>query len=173
MEQWISLHSRLTNVVVVENRFTCFRDAGDQWGGPVPRSQELPAVYFVSALDTIKAYTNVLPWSNGALATIPNHPASGKFPWVGYTPTEPWTACVDSSSFGAGVYTPVATSFLAGKAGKGSNWNAFDAATMYIAPLGRYSFATNASFNYRYYLVVGKLATIRSAVYELRLRGDR
>jgi len=167
MEQWISLHPTLTNVVVVDNRFTCFRGNNDQWGGPVPCAQELPAVYFVSELGTIKAYTNNLPWRNGVLATIPHHPSSGKFPWVRYTPTEPWTACVNSSNFGAGVYTPIATSFLAGKAGKGTSWNTFDDSTMYIAPLGRYSFTTNTVFRYRYYLIVGDLAAIRYTVYTL------
>lgn len=167
MEQWITLHPTLTNVVVVDNRFTCFRDAKDQWGGPASLSQELPAVYFVSALGTIKAYTNNLPWRNGALATIPNSPSSGKFPWVRYTPTEPWTACVNPSNFGAGVYTPIATSFLAGKAGKDSSWKTFDDSTMYIAPLGNHAFVTNSLFSYRYYLIVGDLPTIRSAVYTL------
>jgi len=167
MEQWICIHPTLANVVVVDNRFTCFRDANDKWGGPVMHSQELPAVYFVSALDTIKSYTNNLPWRNGALATIPNSPSSGKFPWVRYTPTESWTACINSSSFGAGVYTPIATASLAGKAGQASSWNTFDASTMYIAPVGEYSFVTNTIFNYRYYLIVGDLSAIRRAVYTL------
>lgn len=39
----LTLHPVLTNVVVVDNRFTCFRDANDQWGGPASLSQELPA----------------------------------------------------------------------------------------------------------------------------------
>jgi len=167
MEQWISIHPTVTNVVVVDNRFTCFRDPNDQWGGPVLHNQELPAVYFVSALDTIKAYTNNLPWQNGALATIPNSPSSGKFPWVGYIPTESWTACINSSNFGAGVYTPIATASLAGKSGQSSSWNSFDASTMYIAPVGKYSFVTNTIFSYRYYLIVGDLSSIRTAVYKL------
>ncbi len=167
MEQWISLHPTLPNVVVVDNRFTCFRDPNDPWGGPVLRDQELPAVYFVSALNTIKAYTNNLPWADEPLVTIPNTPASGSFPWVRYTPTEEWTACISTTGFGAGVYTPVATNFLAGKYGAGSTWNTFDSSTMYIAPLGRYAFDTNSVFCYRYYLIVGDLSTIRSNVYTL------
>ena len=168
MEQWITLHPTLTNVVVVDSRFTCFRDPNDEWGGPVTRNQELPAVYFVSALNTIKAYTNNLPWSTNALVTIPNSPSSGTFPWVSYKPTEEWTACVDVSSFGAGVYTPIATTaFLAGKAGSASSWNTYDGSTMYIAPIANRAFTANSVFSYRYYLAVGSLSAIRSAFYIL------
>jgi len=172
MEQWISLHPTLTNVVVVYSRLTCFRNPNDEWGAPVVRNQELPAVYLVSALNTIKAYTNALPWQSHTLSTIPNTPASGTFPWVRYTPTEPWTACVDGTGFGAGVYTPIATSFLAGKSGSAVVWDTANSSTMYISPLGNYAFATNSVFSYRYYLIVGNLTSIRAAVYTLRSESD-
>lgn len=172
MEQWISLHPALTNVVVVYSRLTCFRDPNDEWGAPVMRNQELPAVYLVSALNTIKAYTNALPWQNHTLSTIPNTPSSGTFPWVRYTPTEAWTACVDGTGFGAGVYTPIATSFLAGKSGSAVVWDTANSSTMYISPLGNYAFTTNSVFSYRYYLIVGNLTAIRTAVYTLHSASD-
>jgi len=52
MEQWISIHPTLNHVVIVDCRFSCFRDTNDAWGGPHTRDQELPALYFVSALNT-------------------------------------------------------------------------------------------------------------------------
>ena len=137
MEQWISLHPTMPNVVAVDCRFTSFRDANDAWGAPALRDQELPALYFVSTLNTIKAYTGNAPWTNGELATIPNSPSSGTFPWSFYDPTEPWTACVDANGSGVGVYTPIATRFLAGKYGAGVTTNPFDISTMYVAPLGQ------------------------------------
>lgn len=168
MEQWISIHPTLNHVVIVDCRFSCFRDTNDAWGGPLARNQELPAVYFVSALNTIKAYTGGSPWTGDALATIPNSPSSGTFPWSKYTPTEPWTACVDATDTGAGVYTPIATSFLAGKHGKGVSTSPTDGSTMYIAPIGNHAFGYNSVFTFRFYLMVGSLTTIRNSVYRLR-----
>ena len=168
MEQWISIHPTLNHVVIVDCRFSCFRDTNDAWGGPHTRDQELPALYFVSALNTIKAYTGGSPWTGDALATIPNSPSSGTFPWSRYTPTEPWTACVDATNTGAGVYTPIATSFLAGKHGKGVSTSPTNASTMYIAPIGNHAFGANSVFTFRFYLVVGSLTTIRDSVYTLR-----
>ena len=168
MEQWISLHPTLPNVVTVDCRFTSFRDADDAWGAPAMRDQELPALYFVSTLNTIKAYTGNAPWTNGELATIPNSPSSGTFPWSYYDPTEPWTACVDENGSGVGVYTPIATTFLAGKYGAGVTTNPFDVSTMYIAPLGQYAFQADTVFSYRFYLILDNLPAIREAVYTLR-----
>ena len=172
MEQWISLHPTLPNVVAVDCRFTSFRDPDDAWGSPVLRDQELPAVYLVSALNSIKAYTGNAPWTNGELATIPNTPSSGTFPWSFYNPTEPWTACVDANGSGVGVYTPIATQFLAGKYGSGVTTNPFDISTMYVSPLGKYAFEADSIFSYRFYLIIGDLQGIREAVYTLHAATD-
>lgn len=168
MEQWISIHPTLSNVVVVDCRFSCFRDHNDAWGGPLERNQELPAVYLVSSLNTIKAYTGSSPWTRGALDTIPNSPSSGTFPWSRYVPTEPWTACVDSANTGAGVYTPIATNFLAGKSGAAVSTSPTNASTMYIAPIANQAFDYNSVFTYRFYLAVGSLTAIRDSIYAVR-----
>ena len=115
IEQWISLHTSLSNVVIVDCTLTCFRDTNDEWGVAGAEDQELPACYFVACLNTIMSYTGGSPWQNGALSTIPNSPSSGTFPWTRYTATEQWSACVNSSSSGAGVYTPVSTGFAGGQ----------------------------------------------------------
>ncbi len=162
MEQWISFHTALSNVVIVDSKFTCFRDSGDEWGTSGTRDQELPACYFVACLGTIWSCTNSTPWQSGALATITN-----SFPWTRYTPTEQWSACVNSSSWGAGIYTPISTASLAGKAGSDTTCSTTSGSTMYIAPLGRYAFGRTSTFSYRYYLVVGTLSEIRSVVYAL------
>ncbi len=167
MEQWISFHPSLSNVVIVDSKFLCFRDSNDEWGVSGLKDQELPACYFVACLNTIKSYTNSAPWQDGAMSTIPNSPGSGTFPWVRYTPTEKWSACVNSSSWGAGVYTPVSTTSLAGKAGTSNTCKTSDSSTMYVSPLGQYAFGRTSTFSYRYYLIVGSLSEIRSAAYTL------
>jgi hypothetical protein len=162
IELWIGFHPTLSNVVVVDNLFTCFRDASDEWGGPVSRHQEVPACYFVACLNTIKSYTGNAPWQNGALATVPN-----VFMWTNFVPTEQWAACVDPSQFGVGIYTPGCTSMNAGKFGAGVTCKTFDGSTMHMAPLITRAFDRTSVYRYRCFLAVGQLPAIRSAFYHI------
>jgi hypothetical protein len=162
IELWIRFHPTLPHVVVVDNLFTCFRDANDEWGGPVKRSQEVPACYFVSALNSIQSYTGKSPWQHDALATIPN-----VFMWTNFVPTEHWAACVNTAGFGVGIYTPDCTRMNAGKFGSRVTTNTFDSSTMHIAPLVTQAFDHASVYRYRCFLAVGPLADIRSAFYRL------
>jgi len=162
IELSISFHPTLSNVVVVDNIFTSFRDANDAWGGPVKRHQEIPACYFVSCLNTIRSYTGNTPWQNASLSTIPN-----VFMWTNFVPTEQWAACVNASEFGVGVYSPEAQSMNAGKAGAGVTCNTFDGSTMHIAPLVTKAFDAKSVYAYRCFLAVGQLSVIRSAFYQI------
>ncbi len=165
IELWIGFHPTLSNVVVVDNRFTSFRDAADAWGGPAPRPQEIPACYFVSCLSAIRSYTGTTPWQNAPLAPIPN-----VFMWTNFIPTEQWAACVNASEFGVGIYSPDATSMNAGKFGTGVTCNTFDGSTMHIAPLVTKAFDRTSVYGYRCYLAVGQLAAIRSAFYQIHAK---
>ncbi len=162
IELSIGFHPTLSNVVVVDNRFTCFRDAGDAWGGPVKRPQEIPACYFVSCLNHIRSYTGTMPWQNAALSTIPN-----VFMWTNFVPAEQWAACVNGSEFGVGIYTPDATSMNAGQAGKRVTCDTFDGSTMHLAPLVSKAFDHTSTYAYRCFLAVGQLTVIRSAFYQV------
>ena len=162
IELWIGFHPALSNVVVLDNLFTCFRDDDDEWGGPVGQRQEIPACYFVSCLNTIKSYTGNTPWQNGALATIPN-----VFMWTNFVPTEQWAACVNASEFGVGIYTPEATRMNAGKFGTSVTPDTFDSSTMHMAPLVTKAFDRASVYRYRCFLAVGQLPAIRSAFYQI------
>jgi len=74
MEQWISFHTSLSNVVIVDSTFTCFRDSNDEWGISGAKDQELPACYFVACLNTIKSYTNSIGHHPEHLSVDPLHP---------------------------------------------------------------------------------------------------
>lgn len=165
IELTIRFHSSLSNVVVVDNRFTCFREADDEWGGPVNRQQEIPACYFVSCLNHLRSYTGDTPWQNDALATIPN-----VFLWTNFVPREQWAACVNDAGFGVGIYTPEATSMNAGKFGRAVTCDPFDSSTMHLAPLVRRAFDRHSVYSYRCFVAVGSLSMIRSAFYELHAR---
>jgi hypothetical protein len=162
IELWIGFRPALSNVVVVDNLFTSFRDEGDAWGGPAKRHQEIPACYFVSCLNSIRSYTGSAPWQNASLATIPN-----VFMWTNFVPTEQWAACVDASEFGVGIYSPDATGMNAGKFGAGVTCKTFDSSTMHIAPLVTKSFDRKSVYGYRCFLAVGQLPAIRSAFYRI------
>lgn len=167
IELWIGFHPTLPHVVVVDNLFTCFRDANDEWSGPVKLSQEVPACYFVSSLNSIRSYTGNAPWQNAALATIPN-----VFMWTNFVPTEQWAACVNVSGFGVGIYTPGCTRMNAGKFGTGVTTNTFDGSTMHIAPLVSKAFDRTSVYGYRCFLAVGQLPAIRSAFYQIHERPE-
>ncbi len=156
IELWIRFHPTLPRVVVVDNRFTCFRDEGDEWGGPVSLQQEIPAAYFVTSLHTIQSYTGPNPWKNDALSTIPS-----VFMWTNFVPSEQWAACVDSSGFGVGIFSPESTAMNAGRAGNVTTTNTMHSSTMHIAPLVRKAFDRRSTFEYRCFLAVDSLAEIR------------
>ncbi len=156
IELWIRFHPTLPHVVVVDNRFTCFRDDNDEWGGPVSLQQEIPACYFVTSLHTIRSYTGPKPWQNDALSTIP-----AVFMWTNFIPTEKWAACVDGSGFGVGIFSPDATGMNAGRAGNVTTTNTMHSSTMHIAPLVRKAFDRRSTYEYRCFLAVDSLAEIR------------
>ena len=163
IELWIRFHPTLPQVVVVDNLLTCFRDANDEWGGPAKSSQEIPACYFISSLNTIQSYTGSTPWQNHALATIPN-----VFMWTNFVPTEQWAACVNASGFGVGIHTPDCTRMNAGKFGARATTDPFDSSTMHIAPLITKAFDHTSVYGYRGFLAVGQLVSMRSAFYRIR-----
>lgn len=156
LELWIRFHPTLPRVVVVDNRFTCFREEGDEWGGPVSLQQEIPAAYFVTSLHTIRSYTGPKPWQNEALSTIPP-----VFMWTNFVPSEQWAACVDSTGFGVGIFSPESTGMNAGRAGNVTTTNTMHSSTMHIAPLVRKAFDRRSTFEYRCFLAVDSLLEIR------------
>jgi hypothetical protein len=114
MEQWTSLEG---NVIKVRNKLTCLR-TDTLYGEGALNDQEIPAVYPISALNNLYSYFGSAPFTNASM----DHPEVvdlGSGFWGRYkTVSEKWMAFVDDNNWGMGVYSPSATSFLAGKAGK-------------------------------------------------------
>jgi hypothetical protein len=75
-------------------------------------------------------------------------------------------AFVDDSDWGVGVYSPQATKFLAGRAGKAGK-ESKDGSTNYIAPVCVEKLMKNSVFEYTYYLIVGTLDEIRAEIYKI------
>ena len=168
IEQWTTLRGY---ILEVHNKLTCFR-TDTIYKESKSNSQELPAVYPISALDKLYAYFGDLPFTGGALAN-PNveHLEDGF--WGRYQDnkvSENWMAFVDSNNFGMAVYTPICDNFLAGMAGQPGGESS-STATSYIAPIKQVYLGKNAVYEYDYYLLIGNLYEMRSTIYDIRKLG--
>jgi hypothetical protein len=162
MEQWTTLEG---NVIKVKNKLSCFR-TDTLYGEGKVRDQEIPAVYPISALKNLYSYFGTDPFTNAAMDNPEVVFLSSGF-WGRYKSTpEKWMAFVDDNKWGMGVYTPSATSFIAGMSGKaGGEFNS--GSTSYIAPLRKEKLMKNSVTEFDYYLIIGSVDEIRAKVYEL------
>ena len=103
MEEWITLEQ---NVVKVRCRLTNARSDTTFYAA---RSQELPAIYTNPPFTKIFTYNGSSPFSGGALTQI----VKAGPPWTSFMATESWTALVDNSNFGVGLYHPMCNIQLA------------------------------------------------------------
>lgn len=167
MEQWTSLSG---NVVTVRNRITVSRSVGDGFG-VTPSGQELPAVYPIADLSHLYAYVGNAPFTESAVPgelSVVN--LSSGF-WGRYQDVpEKWMAFIGSDGYGMAVYNPISTSMLAGRSGNAYG-NCYSGNTSYIAPLATVKIPYRGEYEYTYYLIVGNLGEIRSAVYTLHEKG--
>ena len=164
MEQWSTLEG---NVIKVHNKLTCHR-TDTIYGETGARSQELPAVYPISALRNLYSYFGKAPFTNDTLDNPEVEHLEDGF-WGRYNEdkvTEHWMAFVDDNKWGMGVYTPISSNFLAGMAGA-PGFESTDSQTSYIAPLKSVQLKKNDVFEYDYWLVVGDLDEIRSEIYKI------
>jgi hypothetical protein len=83
--------------------------------------------------------------------------------------TEPWVAFTQADGFGLGVWSVDANvGFAAGFFGNKGQGGTKDAATGYIAPVSNEALAWNASYTYRYALIMGNLPDIRNIACSLK-----
>ena len=162
MEQWTILHG---NVLEVHNRLSCSR-TDTIYGDDILRDQELPAVYPISALENLYAYTGSLPYTNDTISNIPIVNLSSGFWGIYNNVSEHWMAFVDNDMHGIGVYNAQCTYFLAGMSGNPGH-EALDASTSYIAPVKKEILNNNSVYDYTYFIIVGNLDNISAKVYEL------
>lgn len=163
MEQWNTL---IGNTIKVHCKITCHRTDAI-YAENIAASQELPAVYPISALKNLYAYMGNSPFAKDTVSNPSVVYLSsgfwGRYPHV----TEHWMAFVDSTQWGMGVYNPDCINFLAGMSGSpGKETN--DVATSYIAPLKNVVLNKNSVFEFDYYIIIGTVEQIRTKVYALQ-----
>ncbi len=165
MEQWTTL---IGNVIKVHNKLTCLR-TDTIWREGTSNSQELPAVYPISALSNLYTYFGAFPFTRAPLSNPSVEKLQDGF-WGRYQNgmvKENWMAFVDHSGWGMAVYTPICDDFLAGMAGYPGG-EAMDGSTSYIAPVKKEQMYKNTVLEYDYWLVIGSLNQIRSEIYDLK-----
>jgi len=165
-ETWLTLDA---NTVHVRNRLTCHR-TDDKWP-PVPKTQELPAVYTIGDRSSLYTYVGDAPWTKAPLTKIENDGPPWEY-WGPGTkkselnkPHEKWAANVDEHMWGVGVYNAKTEKFVGGfhdKPGGGAH----DNSTGYISPLRTAALDKNSVYEYEYDLIVGTIDEIRRFVYE-------
>lgn len=125
------------------------------------RNQELPAVYTNGPWHRIISYTGSKPFTNDAVTEL--HPVPP--PWSAWDATENWSALVDDTGWGLGVWNPGCVHFVGGFSGKPGAGGPKDAPCGYVAP-GRLEILDHdITHEYRYDLVLGTVEEIRAHAY--------
>ena len=124
--------------------------------------QELPAVYTIGRLHRLFTYTGDTPFSNAPVTQIQN---SGP-PWTYWNSTECWTALVDESDWGLGVFHPKALLTVGGFSGTPGIGGPTDNPTGYFAPIHTEVLDHNIHYEYEVTMILGDLhADIRAWAY--------
>jgi hypothetical protein len=157
-ETWITLEGRR---VRVHNKLTTFR-TDNRWN-LVSGFQALPGIYPVADLSHVISYTGSQPFTWGPTGEIPKSTTSV---WSQWNASENWAACVDSSHFGVGVYTPGRITFDGGLNRYPSGGStSFD--TCHLSPKEVAALDKTSTFEYDYWLILGTIDQIRRQVYFL------
>lgn len=164
MEQWTTLSG---NIIKVRNKLTCMR-TDNLYGEGEYRSQEIPAVYPISALSELYTYFGDAPYTGAPLSKPKVIHLEDDF-WGTYTKetvTESWMAFVNEEKWGMAVYQPITKNFLAGMSGKPGG-EAGSISTSYISPVKKEKLFKDSEYEYEYYLLIGDLHQMRTQIYEI------
>lgn len=134
------------------------------------RAQELPAFYAVSALGAFVFYDGDAPWTDAPLRVERELEFWAGKPAFDLSPknTETWCAWTDGDGYGVGLYTPIATSLLAGRFQYNGTADPNADPTNYVAPLGFFPLSFGEPFTYVCYLTAGTVGEIRQTFKGLR-----
>ena len=125
------------------------------------RHQEMPAVFCDYDLGTLVYYKGSKPWTDDALTrTVPKNLSDGATNQY-VTRTEEWSAYVDSSDYGIGVYTPGTTQITYYTFGHGPG-GADKSSCSYFAPIRTLAITKDLELVYDVYLTIGSVEQIRS-----------
>lgn len=148
MRQWTGFEPGLSHVVAVRCELVSNRDPNDQWGPAVPRSQELPACYFTRNLSTVKTYLGGGQWREESWKP--------GIPWGKLHPERHAVAMFNKEGQGVALFSPCADRpWNMGGTGNTETPDPAAGFCMHVAAIGRISLPPQATFRFRYWLVLG------------------
>lgn len=151
--------------IQVDNRFVDFSG----WEHPCS-TQELPAFYTVSYLDTFTFYNGVKPWTGDSLSSRDNLQfwgdskyASDCTFYIRESNTETWCAWTnENDQYGIGLYVPNIDELFAGRHAYNRSKDPFNGACNYVAPVNRKQIVSYQPIAYSYLITTGSVDAIRS-----------
>jgi len=137
------------------------------------RHQELPAVYTNGEWYKGVSYVGKQPFTDGEITELVTKENGLGWPWLDFYPTENWSALVDDSNYGLGVYIGSTNLSKIGFFGKKGSGGPSDSQTGYIAPLAAEILDHNIVYTYDYSLIVGSVDFIRETAKQKDRSADR
>ncbi|MBE6563375.1 MAG: hypothetical protein E7660_06525 [Ruminococcaceae bacterium] len=126
--------------------------------------QELPAFYTISALNNFTYYNGDRPWTNDTLINRDDLIFWGQTSSQAFelkSTSEFWSAWVDNSGFGVGLYVPGVYTYHAGKFMYDGSADPAAASTNYVAPRRYLTLISGKPLEYSYIFSAGTLTEIR------------
>jgi hypothetical protein len=149
------------NTIQMKARIINQRQDKTQYPG---RHQEMPALYTNGPWYKLVTYTGDSPFTDAPTTNIVDKADGKGWPWSYFEATEQWSALVNDSNIGVGLYQseviPVTGGFAGGDNKKGVG-GCKDMQTGYIAPIGTLILDYNIDWTYQTYLIVGSVNEIR------------
>ncbi len=126
--------------------------------------QELPAFYTISALNNFTYYNGDRPWTNDTLINRDDLIFWGQTSNQAFElkeTSEFWSAWIDDSGFGVGLYVPGVYTYHAGKFMYDGSADPAAASTNYVAPRKYLTLISGKPVEYSYIFSAGTLSEIR------------
>ncbi len=166
MENWYTLTE---DYLIVDNSFVDFLDSNNNDAG-----NELPAVYFVGALNQLVFYTGRNHWQDDTLSyfelenlLLENNGGKGHSM---FEDGESWGAWLNAEGWGCGVYTPNVRGFAGWFAGDHTDetYNPYKYPTSYLRFSKSYPIRPFEKVRYTYIMTTGTIDEIRGTFKENR-----
>jgi len=156
MEAKIALEKDIAHIHYI------FRNTGDAAKTHPATQHELPAVFVDANYPNLYYYNGNMPWMGDSLTNyVPGWPNEYQ------KRTEEWSAYLDDSEWGIGVYTPGSFDITCYRYEGDGKKGPEGAACSYFAPLRVFSIEKGMTFEYDVYLKIGNKEEIRDTFYKI------
>lgn len=157
MRQWTEFEPKLENTIAVRCEFVSLRQSQDRWGEAQLSPQEVPACYFTRNFALTESYLGQGKWRRERQPPGP--------PWGKATPPLSAMACFSNAGLGIAVFSPTANQhWNFGPHAHGLSDESTDGPCMHVAPISRIQLGPQATYRYRYWLVIGDKSEVSESL---------